>query len=191
MSLIPVFEIGVWNAWILTLWLLLPLAVISMFVKIPGPEKGELSTVSSKTEMNACLAFHVIVFLTIIYSIFLPLRLGTTWLYVGLIVYLLGLAMYVLVFVSVAVTPLDREPVTKGLYRYSRHPMYVTSFIALIGVGIASASWLVLLLSVLYIVFTVIAVPGEERFLVQQYGDTYREYTNRTARWLGVPKSRD
>jgi len=191
MSLIPVFEIGVWNAWILTLWLLLPLAVISMFVKIPGPEKGELSTVSSKTEMNACLAFHVIVFLTIIYSIFLPLRLGTTWLYVGLIVYLLGLAMYVLVFVSVAVTPLDREPVTKGLYRYSRHPMYVTSFIALIGVGIASASWLVLLLSVLYIVFTVIAVPGEERFLVQQYGDAYREYMNKTPRWIGVPKSQD
>jgi len=189
MSLIPAFEIGLWNAWILTLWLLLPLVGLCLVTKIPETEKGESSAVSSKTERNACLAFHVMVFLAMIYSIFLPLKLGAIWLYVGLPVYLLGLAMYVLVLVSFAATPLDREPATKGLYRYSRHPMYVTSFIVLIGVGIASASWLVLMLSVLYIVFTVIAVPAEERFLMQQYGDSYREYMNRTPRWIGIPKS--
>ena len=97
--------------------------------------------------------------------------------------------MYMIVMVNFATTPLDREPITKGLYRYSRHPMYVTSFIALIGVGIVSASWLVLLLSALYMVFTVIAVQAEERFLLQQYGDAYRDYMNRTPRWLGMPKS--
>jgi protein-S-isoprenylcysteine O-methyltransferase Ste14 len=189
MSLVPAFEIDVWNAWILMVWLLLPLALLSLFVKIPETEKGKSSTVSSKTERNACLVFHIMVFLAIIYSVFLPLKLGATWFYVGLTVYLLGLAVYVLVLVSFATNPLDREPVTKGLYRYSRHPMYITSFIALIGVGVASASWLVLLLSVLYIVFTVIAVPAEERFLVQQYGHAYREYMNRTPRWIGIPKS--
>jgi len=188
-SLIPAFEIDVWNAWIFMVWLLLPLAVLGLFVRIPETEKGESSTVSSKTERNACLVFHIIVFLAIIYSIFLPLKLGATWFYVGLTVYLLGLAMYVLVLVSFATTPLDQEPVTKGLYRYSRHPMYITSFIALIGVGMASASWLVLLLSVLYIVFTVIAVPAEERSLLHQYGDAYREYINKTPRWIGIPKS--
>jgi len=188
-SLVPDFQIGVWNAWILTLWLLLPLVVLLLVIKIPETKEGESSTVSSKTEMNACLAYHVMVFLAIIYSVFLPLKLGAIWLYVGLPVYLLGLAMYMLVLVSFAATPLDRAPITKGLYRYSRHPMYVVSFIVLVGVGIASASWLVLLLSVLYMVFTVIAVPAEERFLVQHYGDAYREYMNRTPRWIGIPKS--
>jgi len=171
------------------IWLLLPLALLSLLVKFPETEKGEPSTASSKTERSACFIFHIMVFIAIIYSISLPLKLGTTWFYVGLTVYLLGLAMYVLVLVSVATTPLDREPVTKGLYRYSRHPMYITSFIVVIGVGIASASWLFLLLSVLYIVFTVIAVPAEERSLLHQYGDAYREYMNRTPRWIGILKS--
>jgi len=189
MSLVPAFEIGVWNAWILMVWLLLPLAVLNLFIKIPETDNGESITVSSKTERNACIVFHAMAFLAIIYSIFLPLQLGTTWFYVGLTVYLLGLAMYVLVLVNFAATPLDREPVTKGLYRYSRHPMYITSFTVLIGVGIASASWLVLLLSVLYIAFTVIAVPAEERFLVQQYGHTYQEYMDRTPRRIRTPKS--
>ena len=72
--------------------------------------------------------------------------------------------------------------------RDSRHPMYVTTLIVLIGVGIASASWLVLLFTALYMAFTAIAVPAEERFLLQQYGEAYREYINRTSRWIGIPK---
>ena len=188
MSLIPAFEIGVWNAWILTIWLILPVVVLFLVIKSPETEV-EYSTVSSKTERNAAIAYHMIVFLIIIYSVFLPLKLGMTWFYVGLTIYLLGMTMYMIVMVNFATTPLDREPITKGLYRYLRHPMYVASLIVLIGVGIASASWLVLLLSALYMVFTVIAVPAEERFLLQQYGDAYRDYMNRTPRWLGIPKS--
>ena len=190
MSLIPEFELGLWNAWILTLWLLLPLVVLSLVIKSPETEEGESSTVSSKTERIVFLAYHIMAFLIIIYSVFLPLKLGATWLYAGLAIYLLGIIMYMIVLVSFATTPLDREPVVKGLYRYSRHPTYVASFIVFIGVGIASASWLVLLLSALYMVFIVIAVPAEERFLVQQYGDAYRRYMDKTPRWIGIPKSR-
>ncbi len=188
MSLIPAFEIGVWNAWILTIWLILPVVVLFLVIKSPETEV-EYSTVSSKTERNACSAYHIIMFLIIIYSVFLPLKLGMTWFYIGLTIYLLGMTAYMIVMVNFATTPLDREPITKGLYRYSRHPMYVASLIVLIGVGIVSASWLVLLLSALYMVFTVIAVPAEERFLLQQYCDAYRDYMNRTARWIGLPKS--
>ena len=189
MTLIPAFEIGVWNAWIFTLWLLLPLPVLPLVIKSPETEEGESSTVSSKTERNACLAYHIMAFLIIIYSVFLPLKLGTTWLYAGLAICLLGMIMYIIVLVSFATTPPDREPVAKGLYRYSRHPMYVASFIAFIGVGIASASWLVLLLSALYMILIAIAVPAEERSLLKQYGDAYRRYMNGTPRWIGIPKS--
>ena len=187
MSAIPAFEIGVWNAWILTIWIILLVVVLFLVTKIPEA-KVEYSSVSSKTERNACSAYHITVFLIIIYSIFLPLKLGTTWFYVGLTVYLLGMITYMIVMVNFATTPLEQEPISKGVYRYSRHPMYLSSLIVVIGVGIASASWLILLLSALYMVFTVIAVPAEERFLLQQYGDAYREYMNRTPRWIGIPK---
>ncbi len=188
MSAIPAFDIGVWNAWILTIWIILPIIVLFSVTKTPE-SKVEYNSVSSKTERNACSIYHITIFLIIIYSIFLPLKLGTPWFYTGLVIYLLGMAAYMIVMVNFATTPLEREPITKGLYRYSRHPMYVTTLIVLIGTGIASASWLVLLLSALYMVFTVIAVPVEERFLLEQYDDAYREYMERTPRWIGIPKS--
>ena len=74
-----------------------------------------------------------------IYSIFLPLKLGTIWFYVGLPITLIGLATYTIVLVNWANTP-PGEPVTKELYRYSRHPMYVTTFLFFLGVSIATAS---------------------------------------------------
>ena len=188
MSLIPAFEIGIWNAWILTIWIILPIMVLFSVTKTPE-SKVESSAVSSKTERNACSIYHITILLIIIYSIFLPLKLGTLWFYVGLVIYSLGIAAYMIVMVNFATTSLDREPITKGIYRYSRHPMYVTTLIVLLGVGIASASLLVLLLSIMYMVFTVIAVPAEERFLLEQYGEAYREYMNRTPRWIGISKS--
>jgi len=94
-----------------------------------------------------------------------------------------------MVIVSFATTPLDREVLTKGPYRYSRHPMYLSSSLAYIGVGIACASWLFLLLSVAYTVLSLISAIAEERFLLEKYGDAYREYMSKTQRWVGIPKS--
>ena len=107
MSAIPAFEIGVWNAWILTIWIILLVVVLFLVTKIPE-SKVEYSSVSSKMERNACSAYHIIVFLIIIYSVFLPLKLSMTWFYVGLTIYLLGMTMYIVVMVNFATTPLER-----------------------------------------------------------------------------------
>jgi protein-S-isoprenylcysteine O-methyltransferase Ste14 len=94
-----------------------------------------------------------------------------------------------MVVVTFATTPIDKEPLTKGLYRYSRHPMYVTQALMFIGVGIACASWVFLLFTVIYTIPSIICASPEERFCLEKYGDAYREYMNRTPRWIGVPKS--
>lgn len=128
--------------------------------------------------------FLVLLFL---YSIFLPLKLGTLWFYVGLPISLLGIVMYIIVSVNIANTQVER-PVTTGLYRYSRHPMYVASFIAPVGAGIATVSWLFLLLSVLCIITHFINGIFEERLCLEAYGSDYQEYLDRTPRWIGIPK---
>jgi len=87
----------------------------------------------------------------------------------------------------VADTPLDK-PITQGIYRISRHPIYFGSFLFFVGMGIASASWIVLLCALLWIVFFCIVVLAEERFMLEQYGEAYHEYMNRTPRWIGIPK---
>ena len=122
------------------------------------------------------------------YSIFLPLKLGTTWFAIGLAIFLLGLIMTTMATVNFATTPMN-EPVTKGMYRYSRHPLYAALLLTYLSVGIASASWVFLLVTILWAVLIGFAAADEERYCLQKYGDAYREYMNRTPRWIGLPKS--
>ena len=191
MSLVPAFEIGVWNAWIFILYTLVIVFLLPAINKSAKETGGiTIASVYNRREMIILYSYHIIVFMLLIYSIFLPLRLGTVWFYTGLPIALLGLAIYTMVIVSFATTPLDREVLTKGPFRYSRHPMYLSSSLAYIGIGIACASWLFLLLSVAYTVLSLISAIPEERFLLEKYGDAYREYKDRTPRWIGMPKSK-
>jgi len=186
MSLIPAFEIGLWNAWIFMLCLFLTMLATGKLKKGEAP-KNELDNLG-KTEKNIFIFSKVVFFCAVIYSIFLPLELGTIWSYVGIPVTLIGLATVTIVMVNFAATPYG-EPVTKGLYRYSRHPMYITSTLFFLGVGIASASWLFLLLSILFSISHFMNAIPEERFCLKQYGKAYQEYMNRTPKLIGIPKA--
>jgi protein-S-isoprenylcysteine O-methyltransferase Ste14 len=110
------------------------------------------------------------------------------WFYIGLPVTLTGLVVYTMVLVNWATAPLN-EPVSRGMYRYSRHPMYVTFIVFLLGISIATASWVFLLFSILFGIGCAAFVDVEERSCLQQYGKSYRKYMDRTPRWIGMPKS--
>ncbi|MBA7705729.1 hypothetical protein ES703_114565 [subsurface metagenome] len=187
MSLIPAFEIGLWNAWIFMLYHFLPMPLL-MLIHKGATEKGQ-PVPHSKTEKKLYPVIWIVWLLAFIYSIFLPLQLGTIWFYIGLPISLIGLITFTMVIVTFATTPIDKEPLTKGLYRYSRHPMYVTQLVMFIGVGIASASWVFLLFSIVYTVFSLVLAIPEERLCLEKYSDSYHEYMNRTPRWIGMPKS--
>ena len=192
MSLIPAFEIGIWNAWILQVIFFLMMSAPDLFMSKEAKERGNRATQSppfSKAEKRLALSTHVIIMpFVIVYSIFLPLKIGSAWLYVGLPIFTVALIMTLIITISFATTPIDK-PVTRGLYRISRHPIYLSGFLLYVGIGTACASWVLLLCAVLWIVLWHTVVPAEERFLLEKYGDAYREYMNRTPRWLGIPKS--
>jgi len=187
MSLIQDFELGLWNAWIF----MVPSLVISLLSlllfkqkRAPSPEGARLS----KPTLLWCLVSKFIYFPSVIYSVFLPLKLGTIWFYVGLPLTLVGFVGSIIVLVNWANTPAG-EPVTRGLYRYSRHPMYVTEVLLLLGVSIISASWVFLLFPLIIGVGAVYFIKMEEAQTLGHYGKAYSEYMKRTPRWIGIPKS--
>jgi protein-S-isoprenylcysteine O-methyltransferase Ste14 len=81
------------------------------------------------------------------------------------------------------------KPVTRGLYRFSRHPIYVTEVLLLLGVSVASISWVFLLFPITVGVGAAYFIKMEEAHCSGHYGNAYREYMNRTPRWIGIPKS--
>ena len=188
MSPIPAFEIGVWDAWILIIPFLLVTYGLSYSIVNKKAALFAWPPYSNreKTVLRILMATH---FVSWVYCIFLPLKSGTAWLYTGLFIYLVGMIFITLATLNFATTSLDK-PNTKGVYRISRHPMYFGWLLVLIGIGIACASWVFLLFAIAFAVLQmyIFTIP-EERFCLEKYGDIYREYMNRTPRWIGIPKS--
>ena len=135
--------------------------------------------------MNAVFLPMIVSF---VYAVFLPLQLGTIWLYSGLLTYLFGIVFTIVALLNFATSPKDKA-ITEGLYRFSRNPMYIGMLLMQIGLGIACSSWLYLLLTVVLAIILNAVSPSEERYCFYRFGNDYREYMNKTPRWIGIPKS--
>ena len=187
MSWIPEFEIGLWNAWIL----IIPVIVCWISgVKFLFSKRMPQSAPPSKRKDKILSSLLVMVmFGSFFNSVFLPLKLGTIWFSVGLIVYLVGLVVITIAMLNFATTPMNK-PVTKGIYRFSRNPMFIGWFLLYFGIAIVSVSWVFLLITVFFIFITVYLSPFEEAVTLRYYGNPYKEYMEKTPRWIGYRKSK-
>ena len=102
----------------------------------------------------------------------------------------MGIILVTAAEVNFATTPIGKT-VTKGVYRISRNPMFFGGFLLFIGIGLVCVSWIYLLLGILLIILMNVLVNAEERFCLEKYGDAYREYMNKTPKWIGIPKSQE
>jgi protein-S-isoprenylcysteine O-methyltransferase Ste14 len=188
MQLIPIFKIGILNAWIfVACYFLLPFSIMLInkkaYNKLGNPPGMKLN----KREKVINYIGTIIIYIAFLYSIFLPFKLGTAWFYIGLFIFLLAIVILITAGINFITTSIDR-PVTKGIYGYSRHPLYLSNLLAFIGIGIATASWVILLVAIIFLILVNIVVNSEERYCKEKYGDIYKEYLNRTPRWIGIPK---
>jgi len=183
MSPVPAFNTGLPNAWLLAIVFLLLGYVPLLTLKDYGKKTGQGEHYGKVERL-----INVLFLALMVYSIFLPLQLRTAWFYSGLVVYLVGLTVVATAVVNIASTPLG-QPFTKGIYRYSRNPGYLGQLIVFVGIGVASASWLYLLFSAILAALTFSLIGIEERMTLARFGDSYREYMNKTPRWLGIPRS--
>ena len=184
MSFMPEFELGLWNAWILVV----PM-IINFFFDVKATvarESGDFQL--AKKEKRILNAILLTIIVSFVYAVFLPLQLGTTWLYGGLPIYLFGIILTAVAVLNFASAPKNRL-VTKGLYRVTRNPVYVGMLLMQIGIVVACTSWLYLLLTVVLLILLNAILSAEERYCLETYGDAYRKYMSRTPRWIGIPKS--
>lgn len=186
MSLTPTFQIGFWNAWLFMVpYLLVTYGLSSAVVD----RKAALFFRPDYTEAEKQVlqVTMTVVVLLVIYSIFLPLKLGTLWFYGGLAIYLAGLLLVVLATLGFANAPAD-APVTEGVFRYSRNPLYFGFFLIYVGTGVASASLVILVFALIIAALQhYFLIPPEERMCLQKFGESYREYMDKTPKWIGLP----
>lgn len=74
---------------------------------------------------------------------------------------------------------------TRGVYRYSRNPIYLAFCIATLGAGLLFNSWWVIaaIIPLVYLLQRLV-IAREESYLEQKFGQEYRAYRDSVRRWI-------
>ena len=185
MSLLSELRIGWGNAWwfpavygIITLVMIVIYArnFSKKFFRIPGVKsiKEKVPTIFGAFLFGRGL---------MIYSVFVPLKLNTTFFWIGVSIFIIGAIFSAIAMINFATTPQNR-PVTKGIYQVMRHPIQVIAVFMWIGVGIATTSWIIIIASLLLALVSYPSFLAQERYCVNMYGDAYREYMKTTTHYF-------
>ena len=125
-------------------------------------------------------------FIVSLLTINLPMIWGDLWLFsAGLIIFVAGLIIDIL-----GIKYLDSgyvkegELITTGIYQYTRNPQYVGSLLMGIGTVIFTNSAYSLVIAIPAALWFITAPYVEEKLLLQQYGDQYKEYCEAVPRFV-------
>jgi protein-S-isoprenylcysteine O-methyltransferase Ste14 len=181
MELFPRLEIGWLYGWILLaiefliqgfLLLIFPKVVVSrLFDRSGWNTKQRIFTIVGKIFSLVCLA---LIFLT-------SIKVDSGLFMMGLSLYAAGIVGLVAAMLNFRDTPPD-QPVTRGIYKISRHPQIFSQFIIFLGICMAIGSWPALLALLLSRFFQHFSILAEEEVCLKRYGESYRAFME------GVPR---
>lgn len=183
MEWMPDLRLSLLNGWIplallaLTdgvLFLIFPREVVARLFDRSGWSQQQVAfTVMGKLCALGCVTLLILT----------PLKIGSAVFVIGMGLVLLGLIGLAKALFDFKNTPAG-EPVTRGLYRISRHPQVVMSSLVLLGGCVAIGSWTALLLLLAARVLGHFSIRAEEEVCLAQYGDAYREYMQQVPRYF-------
>jgi protein-S-isoprenylcysteine O-methyltransferase Ste14 len=113
--------------------------------------------------------------------------------YIGLFIFIAGFIFMSICIIDFArigkgtLSPFDptRHLVTKGLYRFSRNPMYFGVLVTLLGESLFFRSISLFVYSLFFfITFSLFIFLYEEPHLSDVYGGEYDEYRKKVRRWI-------
>ena len=178
-------SIGFYNAWLLAaVYLVLNFTYILLLPKYKLKDFIYVPRVKYISALN-----HLLYYAFLFFCIFSPLKTGSVWFFVGLFVLIAGLFFYSFAMFSFAITEYNR-PTTKGIYRYSRHPVYVSFFMIACGISIASLSFVLLSIAVLHFLLTLKMMKAEETECKKKYKTEYEIYKSQTNRIIQLNKNK-
>lgn len=117
-----------------------------------------------------CLCFHKI-------------TIDPYWFYIGLMIYGLGVLLCLVSVLNFA-KPTENGINLKGLYRFSRNPMYVAYFIYFLGCVVLTQSLILLGILLVFQISAHWIILSEERWCIEKFGQEYMNYMKKVRRYF-------
>lgn len=183
MELFPELGLGWLNGWLPLGFLYLILGIL--LAVFPKDVVNRLYDKSGWRPRPRILRITGKLFALVLFGLIIvtPLKVGDHVLILGSILFALGLAGLTIALFSFESTPFD-QPVTRGLYRVSRNPQILALSVSLLGICIATGSWVTTFLLFVTQLFSHARILAEEESCLEQYGDSYRNYMKRVPRYF-------
>jgi protein-S-isoprenylcysteine O-methyltransferase Ste14 len=138
--------------------------------------------------------FYIAIVLVLVLHFLLPGAqvISSPWRYLGIIPLIVGSALNILADQAfkqhhTTVKPFEKSTflVTKGVFRFSRNPMYLGFVLILAAISIFLGSvtpWIVVV--VFPLVMEIRFIRAEETMLEAQFADMWLQYKQRVRKWL-------
>ena len=143
----------------------------AFFAPLEGGEKG------------AYYSYQVSNVFIILYPLFLKIQTKPPAFFIGLFVYILGIAVLIISTVTFA-KPNQSGLNTSGIYGVSRNPMYIGYFMYFLGCAILMHSILQFIALLIFQISAHWIILSEERWCIHKFGSEYINYMNRVKRYF-------
>ncbi|MFC9436709.1 methyltransferase family protein [Nocardia sp. NPDC057030] len=108
---------------------------------------------------------------------------GTAIMWLGLVVRIWAIVVLGSSFRTTVEVDSDQAVVDRGPYRWVRHPSYTGILLVMVGLGLAAANWISLVVAVALPIYALgRRIDVEEKALVETLGRAYEEYRTSTKR---------
>ena len=157
--------------------------VLLRFISKEGLRRAAYFPPLTGFEKRAFFIYQITINGMLIYMIFLKVKVNTNIYTYGLVIYLIGFILYMLSTINFAKPKSDGINI-KGLYRFSRNPMYVSFFLYFLGCCMLTKSLGLLVLLIIFQVSSHFIILSEERWCKKEFGKEYIKYMKRVRRYI-------
>lgn len=175
-------DFSIKNGWILTVaWVFM-----SYFPMFFGGKAAKRLTSFDFMGKNGWIYSTLIFICSIVFlaiPVFTKITDSRSLLLVGFAIFGIGTIGTFISYHNYFTTPLD-QLITKGLYKISRNPIYVSVTIATAGIAVLCTSYIMGAALILNLLFQHPVILEEERFCSKNYGNEFEDYKKQTRRYL-------
>ena len=173
------------NAFILMLpFFFLRLIVLPARNKAAGRRAGESAPLYTDGEKFAGNIYQLTSVAIFIYPVFMRVEFDYSWMFwVGAVLYIIGIVLLGAAVIAFA-APDEKGMATGGVYKLSRHPMYVSYFLVFLGITSLTKSPLLLSLVVVNQLTAHWVILAEERMCANEFGEAYEAYMKKVRRYI-------
>ncbi len=169
-------------------WIFLILFFILQFINLKFNSKQMREKLFDRSNFNR--KQWILTFIGKIFGIpamilifFTPIAFQNIEFLLGIGIYFIGMVGLRISVLNFTSTPLD-QPVTKGLYKYSRNPQETMLIVIFIGMALIVGSGVVLLLIIVSKTFSHYNLIAQEEACIKQYGESYQDYLKQVPRYF-------